>query len=302
MSTDTSPAPPGEGILFAAETAAQRAARYGLAQSGARPTLIEYVRDVWAKRHFISSFATANTLAAYTTAKLGQVWQILTPLLNAAVYFLIFGELLHTSRGIHHFLGFLVTGVFVFNFTMSSVNYGTRAISARLELIRALHFPRACLPIAYTLTQLQQLGISVVVFVVIDVINGAGISWRWIMLVPALILLTVFNTGCTMIVARLGARTPDVSQLMPFLLRTWMYASGLFYSISTITKSHSPWIKEVLEANPMVMFIDVIRWAMNVSDGKLPHQAWLELVVWTAVVGVGGFVYFWQAEEQYGRG
>jgi teichoic acid transport system permease protein len=302
MSTDISPAQAGEGILFVAETPAQRAERFGLAQSGARPTLLEYVKDVWAKRHFISSFATANTLAAYTHAKLGQIWQILTPLLNAAVYFLIFGELLHTSRGIHHFMGFLVTGVFVFNFTMSSINYGTRAISARLELIRALHFPRACLPIAYTLTQLQQLAISVVVFVVIDVANGAGISWRWILVVPALVLLTVFNTGCTMIVARLGARTPDVSQLMPFLLRTWMYCSGLFYSISTITKSHSPWIKQLLDLNPMVLFIDVIRSAMNVTGGPLPHHAWIEMVAWTVVVGVGGFVYFWQAEEQYGRG
>lgn len=302
MSTDTSPAQAGEGILLAAETPAQRAARYGLAQSGSRPSLPAYVRDVWAKRHFISSFATANTLAAYTHAKLGQVWQILTPMLNAAVYFLIFGELLHTSRGIHHFLGFLVTGVFVFNFTMSSINYGTRAISARLELIRALHFPRACLPIAYTLTQLQQLALSVIVFMVIDVANGGGFSWRWILLVPALVLLTVFNTGCTMIVARLGARTPDVSQLMPFLLRTWMYTSGLFYSISSITKGHSSWIKHLLELNPMVVFVDVVRSAMGVAGGPLQPDAWLELVAWTVVVGVGGFIYFWQAEEQYGRG
>ena len=53
----------------------------------------------------------------YTEAKLGQLWQMLTPLLNAGVYFLIFGILLHINRGVPNYLAFLVTGVFVFNFT-----------------------------------------------------------------------------------------------------------------------------------------------------------------------------------------
>jgi teichoic acid transport system permease protein len=33
-----------------------------------------------------------------------------------------------------------------------------------------------------------------------------------------------------------------------------------------------------------------------------PGSAWLWLVIWAVLAGVGGFVYFWRAEEQYGRG
>ena len=37
--------------------------------------------------------------AKYSQAKLGQVWQVATPLLNALVYYLIFGLILRASRG-----------------------------------------------------------------------------------------------------------------------------------------------------------------------------------------------------------
>ena len=49
----------------------------------------------------------------YTEARLGQLWQVLTPLLNAAVYYLIFGIILDTSRGVPNFPAFLITGIFM---------------------------------------------------------------------------------------------------------------------------------------------------------------------------------------------
>uniref|UniRef100_UPI003FA6F6D7 ABC transporter permease n=1 Tax=Streptomyces sp. CA2R106 TaxID=3120153 RepID=UPI003FA6F6D7 len=92
----------------------------------------------------------ARTAAQYTQARLGQLWQVMTPLLNAAVYYLIFGILIGTHRGVDNFIAFLVTGVFIFTFTQSSVLSGVKSISGNLGLIRALHFPRASMPIAFT--------------------------------------------------------------------------------------------------------------------------------------------------------
>ncbi|NEE39868.1 ABC transporter permease, partial [Streptomyces sp. SID7982] len=99
--------------------------------------------------HFILAFSRAKLTAQYSQAKLGQLWQVVTPLLNACVYYLIFGLILGTREGIPHdvFVPFLVTGVFVFTFTQSSVMAGVRSISGNLGLVRALHFPRASLPI-----------------------------------------------------------------------------------------------------------------------------------------------------------
>src|SRR4029450_3602206 len=80
-------------------SAAELAAKYGLSVSGARPSLPAYVRQLWGRRHFILAFSRAKLVAQYSQAKLGQLWQVTTPLLNALVYFLIFGVLLNASRG-----------------------------------------------------------------------------------------------------------------------------------------------------------------------------------------------------------
>ncbi|RFU83171.1 ABC transporter permease [Streptomyces triticagri] len=290
-------------------TRAELAVKYGLSQSGARPGLFEYVRQLWGRRHFIIAFSQAKLTAQYSQAKLGQVWQVVTPLLNAAVYFFIFGLLLGARKGIpeHIYVPFLVTGVFVFTFTQSSVMAGVRAISGNLGLVRALHFPRASLPISFALQQLQQLLFSMIVLVVIMLGFGIFPAWSWLLVVPALLLQFVFNTGLALIFARLGSKTPDLAQLMPFVMRTWMYASGVMFSIPAMLadKDVPGWVSDVLQWNPAAIYMDLIRFAMiddYTYEEFLPHHVWAFALGWALLAGVVGFVYFWKAEEKYGRG
>ncbi len=182
--------------------------------AGVRPPALGHAR------HFITAFATAKLTAQYSQAKLGQVWQVANPLLNAAVYYFIFGVLLGTKHGVRDFVPFLVTGVFIWTFTQSSIMAGTRAISGSLGLVRALHFPRAALPVSYAIQQLQQLLFSMAALVVILLCFGIPVSTSWLLVVPILTLQFVFNAGVAMIMARMGAKTPDIAQLMPFVLRT----------------------------------------------------------------------------------
>ncbi|MER6161078.1 ABC transporter permease [Streptomyces sp. NPDC001868] len=289
-----------------AETPAQLAERYGLSVSGARPSLGAYVRQLWARRHFITAFATAKLTAQYSQAKLGQVWQIANPLLNAAVYYLIFGLLMGTKKGVPDYVPFLVTGVFVWTFTQSSIMAGTRAISGSLGLVRALHFPRASLPLSFCLQQLQQLLFSMAALVVILLAFGVPVAASWLLIVPALTLQFVFNAGVAMVMARIGAKTPDISQLMPFVLRTWMYASGVMFSMDHILADRDmpAFVHLLLELNPAAVYIDLMRFALidSFHAGQLPSHVWAIAAGWALVAGVGGFIYFWKAEETYGRG
>ncbi len=283
------------------------AARHGLTVSGARPSLPQYVRQLWARRHFITAFATAKLTAQYSQAKLGQVWQVMTPLLNAAVYYFIFGVLMNTSRGVEDFVPFLVTGVFVWTFTQSSIMAGTKAISGNLGLVRALHFPRAALPVSFCLQQLQQLLFSMAALAVILLAFGVPPAPSWVLAVPALVLQFLFNAGVSLFMARVGAKIPDAAQLMPFLLRTWMYASGVMFSIDHMTGPDSglpSWVGTVLQLNPAVVYIDLMRFALidTFDASHLPPHVWALALGWALVAGIGGFIYFWKAEETYGRG
>ncbi|MFF2329404.1 MULTISPECIES: ABC transporter permease [unclassified Streptomyces] len=287
-------------------SSAKLAAKYGLTVSGARPGLFEYIQQLWGRRHFIMAFSRAKLTAQYSQAKLGQLWQVATPLLNALVYYLIFGLILGTRKGMTQevFIPFLVTGVFVFTFTQSSVMAGVRAISGNLGLVRALHFPRASLPVSFSLQQLQQLLFSMIVLGVVAVAFGSYPALSWLLIIPALVLQFLFNTGLALIMARLGSKTPDLAQLMPFVMRTWMYASGVMFSIPVMLKDKPDWIADVLQYNPAAIYMDLIRFALIDGYGSenLPAHVWIVALAWAVLVGAVGFVYFWKAEERYGRG
>jgi teichoic acid transport system permease protein len=315
---------------------AQLAARYQLRPSAARPGLFAYAGQLWARRHFIVGFATARNVAMYTEARLGQLWQVLTPLLNAAVYYLIFGIIIDTSRGVPNFLAFLITGIFVFNFTQRAFITSSRVITDSLPLIRALPFPRACLPIGYVLIELQQLMMSMIVLAVIVLSTGEPLTWYWLLAIPALLIQAVFNVGMGLFLARLGAGADDFGQLMPFIVRTWMYASGVMFSIQTISfLQKRPTLTYLFQINPAAVFISLMRNAILRSQrlawpGSQPYNAakcalydvnkthlensaychgsvtmnqlWLYGAGWAVVALVIGFVFFWQAETRYGRG
>jgi teichoic acid transport system permease protein len=256
------------------------AARYGLRLSGARPTLVGYLAMLWQRRHFIVGYATARNVSMYTDAKLGQIWQVLTPLLNAGVYYLIFGLLFEAARGVAHYPAFLVTGVFVFAFTERSIVTGSNVMRANLQLIRALYFPRASLPLAYVIVELQQMLVGMVVLVVVMVISGQYPTWYWFLIVPAVFLQTLFNTGAALIVARLGGSLADVSELIPFFLRISRYFCGVMYLIITVTNGKPHWVQQILSLNPMAVYISLVRVGFmqsyrTDSAGNQPYNAGL---------------------------
>jgi teichoic acid transport system permease protein len=325
-----------------AESLADLAGRYGLTPAALRPTIPSYVRQLWLRRHFILAFATARNIAMYTEAKLGQLWQVLTPLLNAGVYFLVFGKLLPINRGIPNYLGFVVTGVFVFTFTQRAITQTSSVMKINIDLVRALQFPRAVLPLGYVIIELQQMLLSLLVLLPILLLTGEPLSWHWLLAIPALALQTIFNVGAGLTVARLGAQLDDFSQLLPFLTRTWLYVSGVIFSIASLGANASSKVIAALQLNPAALYITLTRNALMASqrastpgskpynralctawrtlgqqkgaprryqyDSAYCHYAgnpahfWYYAIGWAVVALVIGFFAFWQAETRYGRG
>src|SRR4051794_8698375 len=230
-------------------------------RAGARPTLGVYLAQLWDRRHFIASYTRANNEVTYSRSFLGQLWQVLTPLLNAAVYYLVFGLLLHTNRGTPNFIAFLVIGIFVFHFIQQSVMRGSKSVANNQGLIRSLHFPRAALPISTTGQTCIQLLVSMVVMIPIILLTGERPAWRWLLVVPDLVLATAFSLGAAFVIARISAHIPDTQALLPFVLRSWLYLSGIFYSIEHITRNN-PALKVLLQLNPGAEYVELARAAL----------------------------------------
>jgi teichoic acid transport system permease protein len=282
----------------------EMARQNGLSTAGRLPSLAEYTRLIWAYRHFIWEFASAKVSAALGNTRLGMIWQVLTPLFNAGVYYVIFGVLLNTKHGVTNFIPYLCTGVFIFGYTQSVVQTGVQAVSGNLGLIRALHFPRASLPISVALVEARNMIASMSVLIVIVLATGEPLTVEWLLLVPALLLQTIFNAGFAMLVARLGSKLHDLRQLIPFIMRVWMYGSAVLYPVTNFTAHLHGWKLALVEANPLLIFIEIMRHALmeNVELAGPPLRLWIQATVWTVVVGIGGYAYFWRGEKGYGRG
>ncbi|TMR08966.1 ABC transporter permease [Nonomuraea turkmeniaca] len=292
------------------EPLAKLAKRYGLRRAIARPRFPVYLRQLWERRHFILTYATSRNVSKYSSSALGQLWQVLTPLLNAAIYFVMFGVILGGSKDIINYPAFLLTGMFVFTYTQRTITAGAKSISGNLSMIRALHFPRASLPLAYTIQELQQLAISMGVLLALVVATQEWPTWYWLMIPVVLLLQTMFNIGAGLVIARLGATMRDLNQLLPFITRTWLYASGVFFSIQdkVVKSAELPqWVANVMYLNPAASYIEWMREILIKTyrpefGHHPPTMVWVSCVFW-AVFALGfGFWYFWRAEERYGRG
>jgi teichoic acid transport system permease protein len=108
-----------------------------------------------------------------------------------------------------------------------------------------------------------------------------------------------------MLLARVGSKITDLKQLMPFIMRTWLYGSAIFYSIGIFTDRLGPTLSKLFVLNPLLVFASLPR-ELLLKDPpphpmSEPHQ-WLVAVAWAVVMLVVGFVYFWRGEKEYGRG
>jgi len=273
----------------------------GLKPIGLRPAIPLYLKMIWERRYFVIELSRAREQSNNAESRLGQLWQVLNPLLNIAVYFLIFGIIFAAKRQVDDYISFLVIGVFIFTYTQATVLGGARSIANNLGIVRALHFPRALLPLSVVIEEFFALGTALVICFIIVLLNGEGVSFAWLLLIPALMLQTMFNFGLAMILARMTERVRDVTQLLPFLLRTWLYLSGVVFSLATFTANKPEWISFVLSFNPAAVYIELVRDSLLTSYSVAPIT-WAYAVFWAFVTLIGGFVYFWKAEERYGRG
>jgi teichoic acid transport system permease protein len=280
------------------ENLAAYAAEHGLKRMGARPSFFNYIAETWNRKDFAVALSTFSNEAANARNRLGKWWNILLPTIQAATYGLIFGIILGDSRP-DNFLPFLFTGVFLFSFMSGSFYSGASSITSNSGLVRSLSFPRALLPISTVITQfvnlLPQLGILLVTLLIIQ----REITWSWLALIPILFLMTMFSAGLAMIAARLTAQVRDLSKLLPFVTRIFFYTSGIFFSVEQVLANY-PELLTFAKLNPVYDFIEIARGAL-VQGYTMETDIWIACAIWAFATFIFGSIFFWKAEEEYGR-
>lgn len=272
----------------------------GLSRIGVRPPLAEYVHQLWQRRHFIWYDAHHRASTQNSRMRLGNLWLFLRPLVDASFYFIIFGLVLDAGRGMENFPAFLIIGILLFRSTATSISGGAGVLRNNKSMIKAFTFPRASIPIAAVLqaTMTAAFTMGVMCLAIIAIPPHAFPQISWVLLIPIFAIQTVLNLGLMFITARIGFHLPDMANVLGVLSRFLMYGSGVMFPITRFVDD--PTVIAALEMNPLFQIIDMMRTAL--LDGQVPDlRAWAISILWAVGTLVVGFIYFWRAEESYGR-
>lgn len=265
-----------------------------------RPPFGQYLKQLWHRRHFIWWDSRGKVAASTTDDRLGSLWLILRPILDAMFYWLVFGLLLNMSRGMDNYIAFVIIGVFMFQNTSAAMNSGTRVIASSKSMIRAFQFPRASLPLATLVRDyLQRVPALLVMFIIIMLIPPHELPTESWLLFPVILLLQmVMDFGLLLIFARLGVALPDLAKAMAFVTRLLMYGSGVIFPIDRFL-SH-PTLMAIINLNPIYVVLDMYR--LVLIDGTVPPaHHWIVLSSWAFGLLIVGFIFFWRGEETYSR-
>lgn len=274
------------------------AAPGGLVRLGEKPRVLGYLRAIWARRQFAIAVPVGQLKAQNFDTAFGALWHLLNPLLMAGVYYLVFGLMLNTRRGVDNFVIFLTIGVFVFHYTSKCIITGATAITKNVGLIRSISFPKAILPMSAVIGETVAFLPAIAVMLIIALLTGEPLAPSWLLLVPAFALQLTFNLGAALILARLTDHFLDVQQFLPYMIRLWLYFSGVFYVIDGFIEN--PLYNAALKANPAYVYITLARNAVLAEPS--PAALWASAAAWGITTLALGFIFFLRKEQTYGRG
>ena len=228
------------------------------------PPLGPYVRELWRRREFAAEMARTNLRAQHFNTVFGQLWLIINPLLLAGVYFVLVDILRSGSRG-EEFFAHLMAALFAYYFVQQSLNQGVRSVVSGGRLILNTAFPRALLPISSVLTAFIRFVPTALIYIPVHLITGLPVGPELLWLVPIVLILFVFTSGMTMLVAAAQVYFRDLKNFLPYATRVWLYSTPILYYASEVPERYD-WI---LTVNPLAPIIT--SWSTVLDAGKAPH-------------------------------
>lgn len=261
-------------------------------------TLVGHLRSLWSFRYFILADARFRAFRTNQDYRLWKAWLVVYPLLEAALYGVMFGLVLRASRGIDNYVGYLLLGICIFNMISRMTSSGLGLVRGSLQVIRSFQFPAAAVVLSNSLRQfldsLLSIGVAVVAALVFQ--GGNHFSFRLLGIVPVVILTAVFGTGCMFLAARMTAFVPDIKVVAELFIRAWLFMSAVFYPIERFEGFGA--IYTAVRNNPAFVYMDSVR--RIVLEGQLPSlMGWVMMVIWALGMLVVGALVFEQSEGRY---
>jgi lipopolysaccharide transport system permease protein len=184
----------------------------------------------------LANLVARNLRVKYQRSALGFVWTLINPLLTVGVLIAVFRFVVKLQ--VPHYWAFLISGYFVWSFTLQALTAATTVLPEHAHLARSLPLPSETLITATVLSRMAEfLAEMALVLVLLTVFHHHGVpaDYLWLPLLLALQLLLVL--GLTLPIATLSAFFHDVQHALPIALMVLFYVSPVFYPASLVPEA-----------------------------------------------------------------
>jgi teichoic acid transport system permease protein len=211
---------------------------------------------------------------------LGLAWEIISPLIQIAIYWLVFGYLVSggEERVIKNpsggedlqFLPWLISGLILWMFFQPAATQGSKAIYTRLRLLSKMNFPMSVIPNITIFSKLYSHLILIGIAFVIMQVTGYTVS-IYITQLPYFVFAGfAFTYSFVLLMTTLTTLVRDVQLLLQATLRMVLYLTPILW-----TSQNLPYFLDVImKLNPLYYLVEGYRAALMGEHGWYLVNSW----------------------------
>jgi len=272
-----------------------------------RAFIPQSLREIWRYREVLLLLIGRDLKVRYRSSALGFFWSLLNPLLQVAVFVLVFKFILKVREDNFAFkVLFCYMAWMFFNQTILD---GTVCIAQNTALVRTTYFPRVILPLGTLGSNLVHFGLVGVMFILIFWVHPVHVPLGCAFAVPLFVLLQMtLMLGLLLMLSSLSVFYSDVRFVVNTFIQLWFFLSPILYSAAQALGSEKAagWMKTAFKLNPLTPIMGAYRTLLLEGWEHLPFEgfwSWLGVAAGLSVaLLVVGWVVFrrleWKFAEQ----
>ncbi len=242
--------------------------------------------ELYTYRQMLFSLVKKDLRGRYKGSVLGFMWTFINPLLQLAVYTVVFSVILRA--GIDKFYLFLFVALVPWIFFSAALTGGASCILAQKDMVKKIYFPREVLPISYVTSCFVNMLFSFLIIFFVIFVSGTAINPLALCFLPIVMMVEyILALGIAMLTSAITVYFRDLEHILGIVSMAWMYLTPIIYSIDIVPEHLLP----IFMANPMTPVVlayrDILYYAQVPSIGTLLHA--LILGIFVLVVGFWTF-------------
>lgn len=249
------------------------------------------IKELYSYREMIFSLVKRDLKGRYKGSALGFLWTFLNPLLQLAVYTMVFSVIMRA--GIEDYYIFLFVALVPWIFFSTSLAGGSSCIWAQQEMVKKIYFPREVLPIAYVTSQFVNMLLSFIVIFAVLILSGHTLNFIAILYLPLIMIIEyVLALGMAMLTSAITVYLRDLEYILGIVTMAWQFLTPVMYSVDAVPEQ----LRGIFALNPMTPVIVAYRDILYF--GTAPQMKTLLLAVVTGVaVLIAGWIVFHRLQK-----